>query len=215
MPAPVIAGQRAEGRRRIGRAEGRQADLGLPLAERVGGDVEAVDVGHLALVGGHAVGGVALDVLDRAHALAHGEADVLGGDVVLVVDEGARAARVAVGRQFLVADAAARTVLRDRVVGRGGILAQFARGRRAHLGAVVRAPPRSPTGRARRRRSGRLRSCGRADRSDCPRPRRACPWCARTGAATASSRRTSEGNRRPATAPARPCRPASGSRAPR
>ena len=42
----------------------------------------------LALVGRHAVGGEALDVLDRAHAFAHGQPDVLGGDVVLEIDEG-------------------------------------------------------------------------------------------------------------------------------
>ena len=84
----VVAGEGAEGRRRVGRAEGGEPDLRRRLAEGVGGDHQAVDVRHLALVGGHAVGGVALDVLDRAHALADREADVLGGDVVLEVDEG-------------------------------------------------------------------------------------------------------------------------------
>ena len=90
----VVAGEGAEGRRRVGRAEGGEADLRRLLAERVGGDHQAVDVRHLALVGRHAVGGVALDVLDRAHALADREADVLGGDVVLEVDEGLGGRRV-------------------------------------------------------------------------------------------------------------------------
>ena len=86
-PAAVVD-DGAEGDRRIGRAEGGQPDLRNVLAECLGGDRQAVHVGGLALVGGHAVGGEALDVLDRAHALANGKADVLGGDVVLEVDEG-------------------------------------------------------------------------------------------------------------------------------
>jgi hypothetical protein len=71
--SPREAGESAESHRRIGRAEGRQADLGDRLAERGGGDGERVHVRGLALVGRHAGRGVALDVLDRAHALAHRE----------------------------------------------------------------------------------------------------------------------------------------------
>ena len=48
----------------------------------------AVDVGGLALVGRHAERGVALEMLDRAEAFAVRERHVLGGDVVLQVDEG-------------------------------------------------------------------------------------------------------------------------------
>ena len=82
------AGQRAEGDRRIERAEGRGADLGRRDAARFGKDADGVDVGQLALIGRHAVGGVALGELDMAVAFAHGEAEVLQMDVVLVVDEG-------------------------------------------------------------------------------------------------------------------------------
>ena len=62
--------------------------FGISLAERFGGDRQTVDVGQLALVGRHAVGGEALDMLDRMHAFAHGKADILGADIVLEVDEG-------------------------------------------------------------------------------------------------------------------------------
>ena len=61
------------------------------LAERLGHEAEGIHVRGLALVRRHAGGGVALDVLDRLEALAHGEADVLGRHVVLQVDEGAPA----------------------------------------------------------------------------------------------------------------------------
>jgi hypothetical protein len=64
----------------------RQADLRDRHAERRD-DAERVQIGGLALVGGHAGGGVALDVLDRAEALAHASAS-RGGDVVLPIDEG-------------------------------------------------------------------------------------------------------------------------------
>ena len=86
-PARMVD-DRAEGDRRVGRAEGGQPDLGDLLAERLGGDGQPVHVGRLALVGRHAVGGEALDVLDRTHAFMHRLPDVLGGDVVLEIDEG-------------------------------------------------------------------------------------------------------------------------------
>ena len=86
-PARMVD-DRAEGNRRIGRAERRQPDLGDRLAQRLGGNGQSMHVGRLALVGRHAVGGEALDVLDRAHALMHRLADVLGGHVVLEIDEG-------------------------------------------------------------------------------------------------------------------------------
>ncbi len=87
----------AEGDRRVGLAEGGEADGRHVSAQRLGRDAEGVHVRRLALVGRHAGGGVALDVLDRAEPLAHREADVLGGDVVLEVDEGLGGGRVAVG----------------------------------------------------------------------------------------------------------------------
>ena len=56
-----------------------------------GGDRERVHVRKLALVGRHAGRGVALDVLDRAHALLDRQAHVLGANVVLEIDERLRA----------------------------------------------------------------------------------------------------------------------------
>ena len=82
------ARERAERDRRIGRAVGRRADLGDGNAKRVGGDGEAVDVRELALIRAEAERSVALDVLDRAIVLAHGEMDVGSRDVVLEIDEG-------------------------------------------------------------------------------------------------------------------------------
>ena len=148
----VVAGEGAEGRRRVGRAEGGEADLRRRLAERVGGDHQAVDVRHLALVGRHAVGGVALDVLDRAHALADREADVLGGDVVLEVDEGLGRRRVAVGRQLLERDARAGAVggrrrgpaaSASRPASRGG-LRRRRRRRRSSAAAMPQRPRPAP-----------------------------------------------------------------------
>ena len=55
---------------------------------------QRVHVRGLALVGRHAGGGVALDVLDRAEAFARAEPQILGGDVVLEIDEGLAAAEV-------------------------------------------------------------------------------------------------------------------------
>ena len=78
----------AEGHRRIGRAEGGKPHGGDFLAECFGGNCQAVHVRHLALIGGHAGGGVTLDMLDGVHALAHGEAHILGTDIVLEIDEG-------------------------------------------------------------------------------------------------------------------------------
>ena len=91
--------KRAEGHRRVGRPEGRRADLRHGLVERLGDEAQRGHVGGLALVGRHAGGGVALDVLDRLEALAHGEPDVLGGDVVLQIDEGAAPPRPSQSRQ--------------------------------------------------------------------------------------------------------------------
>ncbi len=77
----------AEGHRRIGRAEGRQPDLGYRLLELGRGDRKRVHVRKLALVGRHAGRRVALDVLDRAHALLDRQGHILGANVVLEIDE--------------------------------------------------------------------------------------------------------------------------------
>ncbi len=85
--AGVAPDDRAEGDRRVGRAEGGDAELGNALAGDLRDDAERVDVAGLALVGAHAGRGVALDVLDRAVALPERQREVGGGDVVLQIDE--------------------------------------------------------------------------------------------------------------------------------
>ena len=85
--AAMRAGQRAEGDRRVGHAEGRRPHRLDRQAALVGHDRQSVDVAGLALVGPHAGRGVALDVLDRLEALADCETEILGGDVVLEIDE--------------------------------------------------------------------------------------------------------------------------------
>ena len=84
----MMPGERADRDRRVGRPVGRGADLRDGAAGQLGQDREAGDVRDLALVGRHAERGVALEVLDRAEALALGERDVVGGHVVLEIDEG-------------------------------------------------------------------------------------------------------------------------------
>ena len=81
--AHVAPGQRPEGDRRVGRAEGGVASLGNVGAAEAGQDGEAGDVGGLALVGPHAKRRVAFQVLDRAIALARRQRDVGRRHVVL------------------------------------------------------------------------------------------------------------------------------------
>ena len=87
----------AEGHGRVGHAEGGEADCGQGLVEGRGRDAERVHVRGLALVGRHAGRGVALDVLDRAEALAHGELHILRGHIVLEIDEGFHASQASGG----------------------------------------------------------------------------------------------------------------------
>ncbi len=144
MCAAMVACEGPERGRRIRRPKRRQADLRLFLSKGIRGDVQAVDVRHLALVGRHAVRGIALDVLDRAHPLAHGQAQVLGGHVVLIVDEGLGLSRVQVGRQLGVADAGAGPVGGDRIRRNPR---RFGRARRPRRGPCRRRrsrPPRRP-----------------------------------------------------------------------
>ena len=169
---------------------------GAGLAEGVGRDRQAVDVRRLALVGRHAVRGVALDVLDRAQALADREADVLGGDVVLEVDEGLGGGAVAVGRQ-LAAGRAGRRAARPAPRRPAGAPRDRRRSpRRPRRRRRRRAPPRGRSGRGRRRRSGSPRWACPAGTPGPRRPRRACRRCGRRGAGSASSRRTSAARRR-------------------
>ena len=85
--ARVAPAKRPVTHRRIGRAERGVPELGHIGAGGAGEDGERVDVAALALVGTHAGRRVALEMLDREVALAHGERDVGRGDVVLQIDE--------------------------------------------------------------------------------------------------------------------------------
>ena len=93
--ATVTAGDGAEGHRGVVRAEHGGAHLGDADTDGAGSDGQTVDVAQLALIGTEAQRGVALDVLDRLEALAGGQLDTGGGDVVLLVDELLRRTRSA------------------------------------------------------------------------------------------------------------------------
>ena len=164
------SGNRAKGRRGIGRAEGGGADLGDGDTQHVGQDPERVDVRGLALISGHTERGVALDVLDRTEVLTHRKLEVGGGDVVLEVDPelAALAGRLVRGQQPQVADAQVAVVgvsrLRHRRRRRAvGPMADGLQRRGCGLGAIgqrlVEAEdPTAGTGRNARR--GRVRRTG-------------------------------------------------------
>ena len=86
--AAMMPGKRAPGDRRIGRAKARGAERWDRRAGQLRQHAERYDIGGLALVGAHAERGVALHVLGGAVAFQPGKLDVLGGDVVLQIDEG-------------------------------------------------------------------------------------------------------------------------------
>jgi len=78
--------QRAERHRRVRRTERRQPDGGDRLPSASAATASALRL--VALPGRRPYGGgVALDVLDRPHALARGQRDVARRDVVVEVDE--------------------------------------------------------------------------------------------------------------------------------
>ena len=81
------SGESAERHRRVGLAKGGETDIRNRLRQRARRDRQRVHVRKLALIGRHAGGGVALDVLDRAHALLDREPQVLGANIVLKVDK--------------------------------------------------------------------------------------------------------------------------------
>ena len=85
--ATVTTRHRPEGHRRVVRAEHGSTHLRDADAQRTGSNRQTVDIAQLALIGAEAQGGVALDVLDRLEALAGGQLDTGGGDVVLQVDK--------------------------------------------------------------------------------------------------------------------------------
>ena len=88
--AEVAPGEHAVGDRGVRRAEGGGAGLGDAAAGGAGKDRERVYVRGLALVGRHAGGGVALEMLDRGEAFLRRKVHVARDDVALVVDEGLR-----------------------------------------------------------------------------------------------------------------------------
>ena len=152
--AAVRAGQGAEGDRRVGHAEGGGADRLDRDPALVGDDRQRVDVAGLALVGAHAGGGVALDVLDRLEALAHGQAQILGGDVVLEVDESLGAGRGDVARH---GPGRLQRFLRWLADGRYGRLRRL----EARFPGGLRPGPRT-LGEARGQRKGTVAGTGRA-----------------------------------------------------
>ena len=86
---------------RVRRTKARKPDLRDGFMQRRGSDLQSVEVGCLTLVSRHAVGGVAFDMLDRLHAFADGECDVLGGHIVLEIDKRLDAGRIARGGKRL------------------------------------------------------------------------------------------------------------------
>ena len=84
----AVADQRAEGDRRVGRAEGGGADLGNRPVQGIGDDGEGVHIAGFALIGAHAGCGVAFDMFDRAKAFAQGQFEVFAGHIILEIDEG-------------------------------------------------------------------------------------------------------------------------------
>ena len=114
--AHVPARDCAVGDRGVGLAEGGRAHLTERRAEGLGQHSNAVDGARLALVGAHAEGGVALDVLDGLVALSRGNEYVGGSNVGLEVDEalGGTHGRLPAGRDPLGAYAALFGVVRCR-----------------------------------------------------------------------------------------------------
>ncbi len=88
------AAQRAEGDGGIGRAVDGGAGLRDGFAREFRHDGKAKDVGGFALIGGHAEGGVALQVFDRGKVFLLGQFDVFDGDIVLLIQPGAALAFV-------------------------------------------------------------------------------------------------------------------------
>ncbi|GBF28289.1 hypothetical protein MnTg02_03353 [bacterium MnTg02] len=99
--APAAPCKGAERGGCVGGAKRRQSDFDDGTAKRFGSNRQFAHVRRLALISGHASGGVALDVLNRMKALTHGQANVLGRHVVLIIDERLGACRIGGGRQFI------------------------------------------------------------------------------------------------------------------
>ena len=93
--------------RRVRRTKAGEPDIWNGLVQRRRSDLQTVEVGCLALVGRHAVGGVPLDMLDRAKALTHRQLDVLCRHIILEINKCLYAALVLRRRQHI--DNRART----------------------------------------------------------------------------------------------------------
>ena len=80
-------GQAAEGHRRIrhterGQAHSRQGDV-----ELFGDNGHGIEIRRLALIGGHASGGIALHMFDGLKAFASCEREIFSRDIVLPIDK--------------------------------------------------------------------------------------------------------------------------------
>ena len=84
--AELPAGKSAERNRRVRRAKGRRADLGRAFRRHFRDGQECVEVRGLALVGRHAAGRVALQVLEVLVAFRERDLGVGHGDVVQQVE---------------------------------------------------------------------------------------------------------------------------------
>ena len=88
----VLAGEGAsQSTKRYGRVEGaerRRSDFGNGLARGFRQNGNGIHIAELALIGRHASGRVALGKLDVAVTFLHGQRQILGSRVVLVVDKG-------------------------------------------------------------------------------------------------------------------------------
>ncbi len=84
----MMSGKRAPGHRRIGRTETGEPEVRNRARRKLRQNPKRHDIGGLALVRTHAERRVTLDVLARAEAFPLRKLDVLGGHVVLQIDEG-------------------------------------------------------------------------------------------------------------------------------
>ena len=112
-----IGTDRGQGHRHEGRAIGGGSGLGNGAACGIGQQRQRADIGVLALIGGHALRGVALHMLDRGIVFPRRQPDILGGHVIGEIEPGAALA-------LHQPDGAARSGRvagrRDLDIGRGG-----------------------------------------------------------------------------------------------
>ena len=114
MRTTMVTCKGTKGGRRIRWTERCQTHFRSWFTHGISRDHQPVHVGQFALIGCHTVGGVTLDVLNGAHSFTHGQSDILGGHIVLVVDESLGFCRTAIGGQFDVCHPPAVTIVRHR-----------------------------------------------------------------------------------------------------